>query len=182
MATPNVSNILVGAPDQTSTGAIFTAAIGSTLPTDANTALTTPWASAGYVTEDGVTLSNEFDTVDIKDWSGKVCRVLSTSASATVSFAALEFSKESLEQAFGASNVVVSGGVTAITNPGVLPTAMSWVFNIKDGSKYVRLVIPNGQVTNFPDITFRSDEAITLPIELRCLPDGSGNVWYMYQE
>ena len=52
------------------TGAIWVAPVGSTLPTDATTALDAAFKCLGYASEDGVTNANSPDTDTVKAWGG----------------------------------------------------------------------------------------------------------------
>ena len=73
----DATNVIVGAPDQSATvGAVNWAAVGTTLPTDARTALPSGWTKGGYVSSDGVTLSIEQGTTSIPDWSLGTVRTL----------------------------------------------------------------------------------------------------------
>ena len=188
MATPNTANIFVGAPDQTTTGAIFTAAVGSAAPTDAVTALAAAYTSSGYVSDQGVQLTPNLSTNDLRDWSGKVVRRLKTSFDGTISFELLELSEESAKQAFGDSAVTVTAANTthgkqlAIKMTGDLPEAKAWAFNIKDGVRKARIFCPNAQVTSFPSMTFNIDDAIKLPVEITCYPDSSGVHIYIFTD
>ena len=73
----DAKKVLVGAPDQsTTTGAVNFAPIGTTLPTDATTALDNAFSKCGYVSEDGITLSQNYSTTDIHDWSRATVRTM----------------------------------------------------------------------------------------------------------
>ena len=188
MATPTLTNILVGAPDQSTTGAIFTAAVGSTAPTDAVTALAGAFTSSGYVSEDGLTLNGNKSVTKVKDWSKSVVKILSESFEPEISFELLELSEDGLKQALGSSAVVATaatashGNQLSITFTGATPEPKAWAFNMKDGIAKVRLYIPQGVVTNVPDMTFSAGDVIRVPITIAPLPDSSGTCYQLFTD
>lgn len=179
---PNNSNILVGSPNQTAvTGAIKRAALGTTGPTDASTALNT-WTAGGYVDEDGVSLSPELSTSDIRDWSKALQRKLVDSFDGTITFTYLEFGDiESLKQQFGDKYVEVGeNNKIKISIGGHLGEIQSWVIDIKDGDVAVRIYVPKGQVTEMGELSFVAGEAIKSQTTLSCYDDGTGNSVYIF--
>lgn len=182
MATVNPNNITLGTPLQDVTGAVLTAPIGTTLPTTSTEALDAAFESSGFVTQDGVSVEWEQTVTNIADWSGKNRRTLVENTEATVTFAALELSEESLIQAFGADAVTVTaadashGKQLRVSVTGELPEPQCWVFNMKDGDRRTRLVVPYGQVTQIPNMTFVAGEAITIPVAITCYPDPTTGV------
>ena len=64
------TNVSTGKPNIS--GAVFAAPIGTTLPTDATTALDAAFVCLGYVSEDGLTNNNEMDVSAIKAWGGAI--------------------------------------------------------------------------------------------------------------
>lgn len=179
---PNNSNILVGSPNQTAvTGAIKRSALGTTGPTDASTALDT-WTAGGYVDEDGVSLSPELSTSDIRDWSKALQRKLVDSFDGTITFTYLEFGDiESLKQQFGDKYVEVGeNNKIKISIGGHLGEIQSWVIDIKDGDVAVRIYVPKGQVTEMGELSFVAGEAIKSQTTLSCYDDGTGNSVYIF--
>jgi len=188
MATPNTANILVGAPDQLTTGAIFSAAVGSTAPTDAVTALDAAFTSSGYVGEDGLSLNGNKSVTKLRDWSKKVVKILTDSFEPQVSFELLELSEESLKQAFGDAAVTVTAATSGhgkqltVAVDGATPEPKAWAFNMKDGDAKVRLYLPNAVIENVPDMTFSAGDAIRVPVTLTAMPDDNGKAYYLFTD
>ena len=64
----NAKNVTTGKPR--TAGAVWRAPLGSTLPTDAKTALDAAFVCLGYVSEDGLSNSNAPDSDTVKAWGG----------------------------------------------------------------------------------------------------------------
>lgn len=185
---PDALNVLVGAPDQETTGAILSAPIGTDLPESAVDAIDSDFVGSGYVNEDGLTLGLDISTSDIRDWSGSLVRRLKESFDGTLSWAHLETNEESLKNAFGADAVTATaatsshGAQLAVSISGELPETKSWIFKMKDGDARILVVVPRGQVTEMDDVSFVAGDAITWPVTLSCYPDSSGNSIYIYTD
>ena len=188
MATPNTANILVGAPDQLTTGAIFSAAVGSTAPTDAVTPLDGAFTSSGYVGEDGLSFNGNKSVTKVRDWSKKVVKILTDSFEPQVSFELLELSEEGLKQAFGDDAVTAvaatasHGNQLAVAIDGTTPEPKAFAFNMKDGDARVRLYCPNCVVENVPDMTFSAGDVIRVPVTLPLFPDSTGKPVYLFTD
>lgn len=167
-------NVLVGKPAVT--GGVLTADIGTTLPTDATTALAGGFTAAGYVSEDGVVQSIGSESQQIKAWGGDIVRVVQTSHDVTYKLTLIETNDASLAAYYGSANV--SPGVVVIV-AGDLPHKV-WDFEIADGNAKVRIVIPNGQVTERGDITFKDDTAVGYDLTVTAFPDSTGAKAYLY--
>ena len=184
----STAHVLVGTPDQATTGAIASAPYGTTLPTDVSTALDNAFGASGYVTEDGLSLSPEYSTSEIKDWSGATVRTILESFDGTIEFGLLQFDYASCCQAFGEDYVTQVAATTThgeqltIELGNHLPEVKSWVFSMKDGDARIRVVVPKGQVTSIEEISFTSSDAISLGITLSCYDDGTGNSIYIYTD
>ena len=178
MAAPTAADVLVSSP--LATGGVLTAPTGSTLPTDATTALDIAFVASGYVTEDGVTVTINKDTEDIFAWGGDKVRVIQTSHSAQIKLAFLESNEESLGVVFGADNVTVTGDATVVKiNSNVLPH-FALVLDMKDGDKRARVAAADVQVIEQGDMTFSHSDATGYEVTLECFPDSSNNKAYIY--
>lgn len=181
-------NVLVGAPDQATTGAILSAPVGTTLPTSAVDTPDAEFTDSGYVSSDGLTLTPERSTTDITDWSGALVRRILESFNGTLNWAHLEVNEDSLANAFGDDHVFVTpadgthGKQIEVQIGAHEMPRKSWVFKIKDGLNRVLIVVPDGQVTETGEISFVKSGAITLPVTLATYPDADGNSIYIYTD
>ncbi|NPD32255.1 hypothetical protein HLV35_03105 [Eggerthellaceae bacterium zg-997] len=181
----DVSKVLVGAPDQKTTGAILSAPLGTALPKDASSALDAAFTSSGYVSEDGLSMKTDRGTTNVSDWSRKVVRKLLDSFEAELSWSEIQMSYESLCHAFGEDNVKLvprnrqHGEQITVSVNASMPAPRSWVFNMKDGNTKIRIVVPSGQVTGVDELTFAAGDPLQLPITLACYPDDQGNHVYV---
>lgn len=190
MAGVKSAQVYLPAPDQTaSVGAVYTATIGSTAPTDARTALAAAFTSGGYITEDGISLNISKSTTTLKDWSMGTVRKALTDFDGTLSFSFLQVDEFAAKEMFGASNVTVTaantthGQIIKMSIGTDMPTAKAWAINMKDGDRRVRIYVPNGQITEFPsDITFVPNAANAWPVTLSCFDDGTGHSIYVFYD
>jgi hypothetical protein len=164
------SNVLVGV-----TGDVSVAPEGTALPTNTSTALNAAFEAVGYISEDGVSQSISEDITDLKAWqNGDVVRKIQTSHDLTYAFTMIETSDVTLETFYGN----YAAGVVQID--GEQLDHKSWVLDVEDGDDDLRIVIPDGQITERGDIVYQNGDAVGYPVTITCFPDGSGNKAYIY--
>lgn len=180
-------DVLVASP-ATGTGGILAGDLGSALPTDAQTELDTSLTPHGYVGEDGLTMTTNRSTERIRAWGGSTVRVVQTEHDTTFAFVLLETNKATAEAVFGEGNVVetpadASSGkkLDIVVTDDVLPHK-AWVFNIKDGDKRARVVVPNGQITEVGETQFVHSNATGWQVTLEAFEDESGAKAYIYYD
>jgi hypothetical protein len=182
----NASQVLTGAPDQLTTGPILSAPRGTPLPDSIGDALDAAFADSGYVSEDGLTLTPERSTEQVRDWSGSVVRELLTEFAAKLAWSHLETNETSLKNYMGDDNVTVTAAtategkrITALLRSSELPRK-SWTFKMKDGDARVLIVVPDGQVSETGEVSFVKSSALTWPVTLTTYPDADGVNVYIY--
>lgn len=179
MATPTAAAVLVGKP--LVTGGILVAPIGTALPTDSTTALNIAFEAAGYVSEDGVTQMIGTDVQDIVAWGGDKVRKIQTSHDLMYQFSLIETNGITLPLYYGADNVVETAGAIAVTINAKEPGHNEFVIAVRDGDTDIRIVIPDGQITERGDVTYVHNDAIMYDVSVTCYPDENGNKAYLYK-
>lgn len=187
---PNTKDVRIGAPEQSVTGAIKHAPVGTTLPTLSDikkSGVTIDAAFEGdeYVSEDGLTLTPSMSTTDIHDWSGAVVRKVLESFDGTLSWTMISTNEGSLGIAFGEDHITTEdatstdGAKVQAALGAHLPESQSWVFLMKDGDARIVIVVPKGQVTEVGEVTFASNASVGWNVTLSCYPDSSGESIYI---
>ena len=104
---PNVDNVSTGKPKIT--GAVYRAPLGTTLPTDATTALSGAFVEMGYISDDGVVNSNAPSVTKVKAWGGQIVLVITSEKPDTFKLKFIEsMNSNVLETVYGVNNVTVN--------------------------------------------------------------------------
>lgn len=184
----NANNVFVGAPDQSTTGAILSGPETDTIPATIDDFVFTGLTDSGYVNDEGVTLTPEDTTESIKDWSGAEIRRILTEFTGTIAWTHLELSAGAARNYFGEDNVEVTAATVstgtrmrASLGKNSLPVN-AWYFKIKDGDRRALVFVPHGQVTSRGEIPLTATGPITLPVELATYPDADGQNIYIYTD
>ncbi|MDO4717420.1 MAG: hypothetical protein Q4B08_07630 [Propionibacteriaceae bacterium] len=184
----DATKVLAGAPDQLVTGAILSAPLSVSVPSDTQMYgdTFTGFKDSGYVSEEGLTMSLSKSYELIKDWSRAVVKRILNEFDGTIKYTHLELSEFSLKDTFGDDHVSVtpatsSAGTRYKVEIGAhdLPTKR-YVFKMKDGPAKVRILVPHGVPTELEDTTFSRGDAIKLGVTLGCQPDAHGNSIYIF--
>ena len=176
-----VTNVTAGKPAVG--GAIWKAPIGTTIPTDATTALANAFVCLGYISQDGLTNSVTRETEDIKAWGGDTVLKPQTSYDETFKTTFIEaFNLDVLKTVHGSTNVTgaLSTGITVTKNSKELDEAVYVADMIMRGGALKRIVIPKGVVTEVGEVTYKDSEAVGYETTIGALPDASGNSSYEY--
>ena len=176
----NAANVTTG--KRRVDGGIYFAPAGTTLPTDATTALATAFKNLGYVSEDGVTNSLSKDVTEIKEWGGDTVDTVLTAQADTFQFTLIEsLNTDTLKAIYGDANVTESSGAITVTVKAAEAPSGVWVIDmIQKGNKLKRIVIPNGKVSELGDVVYKADEAVGYDVTVAANLDSSGNTHYEY--
>ena len=182
MATNNnTANVTAGKPKIG--GAIFRAPKGTTLPTDATTALGQGFECLGYVSEDGLTNDNTPETEQIRAWGGDTVLVIQSSKDDTFGFTLIEAMNVAvLKTIYGEDNVsgTLETGITVNANNAELDEYVWAIDMILRGDVQKRIVIPAGKVSEVGTITYADGSAVGYETTLQAMPDANGNTHYEY--
>lgn len=174
------SNVSFGKPK--ATGAVFVAPAGTTIPTDATSALDAAFKGLGYVSEDGLVNSIETDTERVKAWGGDLVLVGQTSFAETFTVNLIETNAEALKLYYGEDNVTIAGeNITIVQSSEMLPNVVVVFELVLTGGRVKRIVVPTAQISDRSgELTYVDGEPITYPAVFTAYPDGSGNTHTEY--
>ena len=172
------SNVRVGV-----TGAVYKAPTGTALPTSVSAALNAAFRDVGYISEDGVTTSTPTDTNDIRAWqNGDIVRRVQTSHDFTIAFTMIETNAEVLEMYYG-NFTAGPGGASGVVE---VRSEQGWrgeiVLHVVDDDQLIRVVVPDGQITERDDVAYVNGDAIAYGVTITCYPDVTGVKAYIYFE
>lgn len=164
-------------------GAIYSAPLGTSLPTDATTELVAEFKSLGYISEDGLVNANTASTENIKAWGGDIVAVVQSEKTDTFTYKLIESTNvDVLKEVYGQNNVsgTLEAGITIKANSELLEEHIIIVDTVLKSGTLKRIVIPNGQVSEVGDITYGDEEVLGYETTLQALPDAEGNTHYEY--
>lgn len=154
------------------TGAVSSAASGTALPTDADSALSASYTDHGYVSDAGLTESRPRTTNNIKAFqNADNVRTVVTESSFTKKFVLLETKKDNVEAFYGATVDTDDGGILII--PSATGGRKVWVFDEVDGDDYIRTVVPDGEITEIGDQVVANGEPIGYEMTLTGYPSST---------
>jgi hypothetical protein len=164
------ANVQVGV-----TGHVYTAPLATALPVTPTATLNAAFNEVGYINEDGLVTATSTDQNDIKAWqNGDIVRKVQDEHDVTYALSLLETNDQTLEVYYGN----YTNGTVEVRADN--ETRGEWVFHVVDGGDLIRIVLPDGQVTDRGDIQYVNGNAVMYPIVVTAYPDASGVKAYLY--
>lgn len=167
-------------------GGLWRAPKGTTLPTDAVTALAGAYTCMGYISDDGLTNDNSPENTDVKAWGGDVVLNIATGRPDSFKFKLIEGLNVSIfESIYGAGNVTgssIDNGISITANSKELSDYVYVVEMTLSGNVAKRIVIPCGKVTEVGSIEYKDEEPVGYELTVSATPDTSGNTHYEYMK
>lgn len=171
------TNVTAGKPR--TAGAVFSAPLGTTRPTDANAALDSAFVDLGYVSSDGVTRSISKSTTNIKEWGNGVVLITEDEKTATIKLKLIEYLNPEVQSfVHGSENVTgtLATGIHVGINEDEAEEHVIVIDQIMKGGIPQRMVIPRGVITEIGDTTYIGNDAASYDLTITAMtPDGGGN-------
>ena len=156
------------------------AAAGTTLPIGVSSA-TTSFVKLGYVGDDGLRPSGTRTSTDIFDWGGDLIYSPQENHSTQFQIKLLAaFDGDVLGEVFGEAFVTTVGSLTTVEETGEPLGIHPWLFDMRDGDKRTRIVVPVGQITAVTEGPFVRNALQSFDCTITCYKDDAGRKAYRY--
>ena len=157
-------------------GYAYWAPSGTALPTNASTALSNAFKLLGYLSEDGLTITTDTDTTEVKDANGQTVMKVITSYAESYQFSMLEVLRAEAAK-LRYNEDAVTGSDKSMTIKHQMPSDNGFVLvfeiamtgNVKD-----RLVIGNGTRAEFGDRQVHAGDAQVYDVTVSANDMGNG--------
>lgn len=179
--TNNAANVSAG--KGVKGGYIYSAPVGTTLPTDIKTELDATFKVLGFISEDGYVETIEEDSNDIVDMNGDLMDSSNSNRVESAQFTLAEIKAETLKRQYGENNVTDENGIITVKHNSDSHPVFAYVLELvlKNNRRW-RKVIPQGQSSELDDLTIASSELCQRALTMKYLTDENGNTCYDYYE
>lgn len=158
------------------TGAVMSGLTSLTAPTTASSTWT-GGVDLGYVSEDGVTETIDRTTDKLKAWQdAATVRTLITDSSATYHFTLLQTNADVLSFYYGVTVDDTDGSI--LISPGAVRPRVSMVIDIVDGDEFIRVYLPEAELTELGDQVYVNGAAIGYECTVEAYPVTVGDDTY----
>ena len=164
-------------------GAVYSAPLGTALPTDATTERDAAFKALGYISEDGMTNSNSPESENIKAWGGVIVSSVQKEKQDTFKYMLIEaLNVDVLKEVYGSDNVSgdLASGITIKANSKELPHHCLVIETVLKGGVLKRIVIPSGKVTAIDEITYNDGSVLGYGTTVTAFPNATDDTHYEY--
>lgn len=187
MALPSSKFIGTGTPNIAVTGGVLVAPLAAALPTTASGIIDPAFKALGYVSEDGIESMGERKIESVKDWNADIIAQLQTEHSVRFGLTLYAvWDKDVLGEVFGPENITPtaatasSGALYAVKETGSVLPRRSWIFDMVNEDKKLRIVLPNAKITSVTEKKFVSSELAGFTITVEAFKNDAGVKAYRY--
>ncbi|MEQ7008467.1 hypothetical protein ABN028_20035 [Actinopolymorpha sp. B17G11] len=163
---------------------VYLAAVGSTAPADATTALAAPWVNVGLTTPDSLAFNTEPEFEEVTSaQSDYPTRRFQTSDAAAIECDLQQWNAANFQSVYG------GGEITTITGPPInykfTPpkvgdrTEKAAVIEVIDGAKHYRFVFPRAMQVEGVELELQKAQEGRLALRLAVLGGDGTDPWYL---
>lgn len=181
----NSQNAIVGKPSVL--GGIFVAPLGTTLPTNESSVLSSDYTSVGYLTDAGLVRGRKADSDTKRAWGGDPLVVFDKGTTRTAKFGFAEYLNTTVKKLIhGDANVTETAATSSagrklvIKDKDIVRPHMVWVVQLFHGSAVGRIIFPDAQITEDEDITYKDDDIAAHPVTLTQFANANGDYTLEY--
>ena len=180
MATMNTAEVTYGAASVT--GAIYVAPKGTTLPTDATTALGSTFVLLGFTSDAGVQISESSSTQTIRAWEGRIeVKNIRTEYTESVSFTPIQCNADVAKLTWGDDNVAVgTGGIITAKHNGATLEPVVLAIETVPAVGMVRRYVGTYQLTERGEVTLDGTQVDGRQLTFNAIADANGVTTYEY--
>jgi hypothetical protein len=166
-------------------GGGWVAPVGTTAPTSPLTQPVSPWEPLGAISDDGLVYGFDEDSQEFTPWGltspfrtqiTKSVRTfqLTLWETARVAVQSIMYRIPAADLAPGGTDNLTSFAETASPTPD----RRGWWFAVFDGDTARGFYVPQGEISDRSDVTFKQDEMSGYEITVTAYPDAAGNTVY----
>jgi hypothetical protein len=166
-------------------GGGFVAATGATAPTSPLEQPVAPWEPLGAISDDGLVYGFDEDSQEFTPWGlTSPFRTQITKSVRTFQVTLWETARvavQSIMYRIPSGDLVPDEG-TGLTSfaetASPVPDRRAWWFVVVDGDTARGFYVPQGEVSDRSDVTFKQDEMSGYEVTITAYPDDAGNTVY----
>ena len=184
MSAPDLSDLNATLVRVSTTGALWKAPLGTTLPVDADpfAALDPAFTNLGYISDDGVNEDYDDSVDDVVAWQNATT-IRSTTSQSTASLGCMLMeTKGTVLEAFhrGSTIVPVATGIWKMNIKPIVADPSIFILDAVDGLLYERTIVGNGEIVERGEVQNLASGAKGYPIVIRAYPDANGDLMVKY--
>ncbi|WP_031189809.1 MULTISPECIES: hypothetical protein [Streptomyces] len=164
-------------------GGGWVSATGTAAPASPLVQPTGPWEPLGAISDDGLTYGFDEDSQEFTPWGlTSPFRTQITKSVRTFGLTLWETSRvavQSIMYRIPAAELEPVGGITSFAETASPePDRRAWWFLVIDGDSARGFYVPQGEVSDRSDVSFKQDEMSGYEITITAYPDSAGNTVY----
>lgn len=167
-----------------SDGGGWCAPLGTAQPSDIYTYPPAPWLALGGISGDGLVVAFDEDSEAFTPWGRtSPSRTVITKSVRTFQITAWESNRPIVQSLMYRKDIAdlapdVNGVISFAEAGTAAPDRRSFIFDVYDGTVIRRFHLPEAEITDRGDTTFKQDEVVAYEWTISAYPDSAGNIVY----